>query len=463
MFKKLKTKLNNSTQKKITDNKTQITKIKFTNEEIEFLLRTLIDQLHDDVTGLPTKDVFLLRAKHIIKTSPKTKKYGILAFNLHDFRTANALYGEKKCNELLIFIANKLKSIYEKEPLIGSYGGDQFVVLFEPSNKKQRNFKYDPEKIIKDAPIPNQILKVGMYAPIDKNQQLVVNCARAFSAINKIKDQYNVHFAEYDEKSLEEERKVHELEANMESALKNGEFHVYYQPKHATNSEYLAGAEALVRWKRSDGTIIPPDSFIPLFEKNGFITELDLYILDKVCKDQKRWLDKKLNIVPVSVNFSRKDFMDDELIDKQIQIVNKYNIDHKYIHFEVTESQCEIKLEDLVKLLKKLKNDDFQIEMDDFGAGYSSLGALCDLPIDVIKLDKKLIDKIEKNDVIVSGIIAIARNLELKVVAEGVETNSQLAKLKENLCNMIQGYYFSKPITADEFERYLENYQKKIE
>lgn len=453
--------INKNKEEKSSTQKNEKTKLD--QKQIELFFRFLVKQLRNEITGLPTREVFLLKAKHIIKKSPITKQYGILAFNLHGFRTTNALYGEKKCNELLEFIANKLKSLYEKEPLIGHFGGDRFVVLIEITTKKKRQIQHHPDRIMNSAPIPNQILKVGMYAPIDKKQLVVVNCERAFSAINKIKDLYDVCFAEYDEKSLEEEKKVHELEENMESALKNGEFHVYYQPKHVTKSENLAGAEALVRWKRPDGTIIPPNSFIPLFEKNGFITELDLYILDRVCKDQKRWTDKNFKIVPVSVNFSRKDFMDEELIEKQIQIVDSYGIDHKYIHFEVTESQCEIKIEELIKLLRKLKRENFHIEMDDFGAGYSSLGALCELPVDIIKLDKKLIDKIEKNDVIVSGIITIAHQLKLIVVAEGVETNSQLAKLKYNSCDLIQGYYFSEPKNVEDFERYLENHQKKIE
>ncbi|MCQ2597160.1 MAG: EAL domain-containing protein [Treponema sp.] len=458
MFKKQKVK--SSTRKKGKDNKV---KLELTNKQIEVIFHTLIERFHDDVTGLYTRDLFLLQAEDIIKASPITKQYGILAYNLHDFRTTNALYGEEKCNELLKFIASKLQSLYEKEPLIGCFGGDHFVVLIESSNKKKRNIQYHPERIMKSSPIPNQILKVGLYAPIDKNQPVVLSCARAFSSINKIKDQYNVCYAEYDESSLEEEKKVHELEENMESALKNGEFHVFYQPKHATRSEYLAGAEALVRWKRPDGTLISPNDFIPIFEKNGFITELDLYILDRVCRDQKRWLNENLEIVPVSVNFSRKDFMDEELVEKQIQIVDSYGIDHKYIHYEVTETECEIKIEDLIKLLKRLKSENFYIEMDDFGSGYSSLGALSDLPIDVIKIDKKLIDKIEKDDAIVLGIIYIGKRRELKIVAEGVENRSQLEILRNNSCDLIQGFYFSEPISVDGFENYLKSYQGKIE
>ncbi|MCQ2241676.1 GGDEF domain-containing phosphodiesterase [Treponema sp.] len=438
-------------------------KVEFIKKNYELVAEVFPNVFHDEVTGLLNKDSFLMQASDLLNKN-KLKKYGILAFNIYNFRTANVLYGEQKCNNLLKHVAERLKELFKDEPFICCYGGDQFVVLFEYSNKKIRNFVHYPQRILNSsAPIPNQKIKMGVYAPIDTSNRLVVNCARAFKAINNIKDRYDVDYAYFDDELIQKEKKQTLLEGSMEKSLKNGDFKVYYQPKHVAKNGNLAGAEALVRWDLPGAGMISPDDFIPLFEKNGFIKELDLYVLEKVCEDLVSWKAKGLDIVPISVNFSRQDYSDDQILDKQIQIVNASGIERKYIHFEVTESKCGVDIESLIKKLKKTQQADFKIEMDDFGTGYSSLGALHKFPLDVIKLDKSLIDAVVENDIIVAGMINIAHNLGLNVVAEGVENPEQLNILKSATCDIIQGYHFSKPLKEQDFENYLGMYKNKTE
>ena len=409
----------------------------------------------DELTGLYTRKAFLRRAAQVRAENPK-KKFAILAFDFDNFKSSNTLYGESKCNEFLAYTARRLKGLIPKS-IAGRYGGDQFILFFnyEGDNVDVERIKYLSKAILDTAPIPHQIVKVGINAPISHELPIVVSCDRAFLAIQQIKGIYgkDIAFFENDlQKHLLDEQHISET---MEDALENGEFKVYYQPKHESITGKIVGAEALVRWVHPEYGFMSPGEFIPLFEKNGFITKLDMFILEQVCKDIKRWKEKKYTFVPVSVNVSRRDFLEEGCIDKQIQIIESYGIEHAYIHMEVTESLYSENTEIIISQLKKVQELGFMIEMDDFGSGYSSLGLLSSFPLNILKLDISFVRNFRQNEIVIENIIKMAHKLGLLTVAEGAETNEQVATLKTLGCDFIQGFYFSKPLPIEEYEKYI--------
>ena len=242
----------------------------------------------------------------------------------------------------------------------------------------------------------------------------------------------------------------------MEEALENHEFKVVYQPKTITKTEKVTGAEALVRWYK-DGEIIPPDKFIPLFEENKFIIKLDLYIFEQVCQDMKAWKEKYGFTPIIAVNVSKTHFIDQNFIKDYVRITDKYNIDRNKIDLEITESATIDGNIDTIKILNNIKEQGFTISIDDFGTGYSSLSMIQSMPIDVIKIDKIFVDKADLNSEhnIINYIMIIAKHLGVKTIVEGVETLEQVEFVRKIECDVIQGYYYSKPIPREEFEEYF--------
>lgn len=262
--------------------------------------------------------------------------------------------------------------------------------------------------------------------------------------------------AEYfDQKLLDNQRWEHTVEENMERALSNNEFEVYLQPKFSPTDEKLSGAEALIRWISPEYGFVSPGRFIPIFEKNGFITKIDDYMISSVARLQAQWLSDGKPVVPVSVNISRAHFANPELAEHISNLVDKYNVPHEYIEIELTESAFFDDKEALLNTVKLLKERGFCISMDDFGAGYSSLNSLKDLPLDVLKLDAEFFrgETDGRSKVVVSEAIKLAKNLEMRIVAEGVEKREQVDFLAANGCDMIQGFYYAKPMPTAEFDQ----------
>ena len=259
----------------------------------------------------------------------------------------------------------------------------------------------------------------------------------------------------FDESLLEEQVWEHKMIENMDQALANEEFKVYVQPKYNPVTEKLSGAEALIRWISPTEGFISPGQFIPIFEKNGLITKIDDYMLSHVAQLQAEWLRQGKDIVPVSVNVSRAHFADEHLAEHICELIDKYELPHKYIEIELTESAFFDDKGLLLKTVNPLKEKGFALSMDDFGAGYSSLNSLKDLPLDVLKLDAEFFrgeSDAERSKIVVSEAIHLAQSLDMRIVAEGIEKKEQVEFLASIGCDMIQGYYFSKPVPADEYE-----------
>ncbi len=416
--------------------------------------RIISELEHDELTGLLTRKSFLQKAKTIIDSNPD-KTFCLLAFDFDNFKSSNTLYGVDKCNEFLSYTAKKMMSL-TKEGIAGRFGGDQFILLLKDSDRLNiERLDYISKAVLENAPIPHQVVKTGVYAPIDRSVALVICCDRAFFALNEIKGIYGkdiAFFADNIQNRLLSEQRIIE---SMEYALQNNQFQVFYQPKHESITGHIAGAEALVRWKNSEYGYLAPNEFIPLFEKNGFITKLDNFVLEQVCKDINRWQQEGLPLVPISVNFSRRDFLEEGCIEKQFNIIEHYGIDHNLLHMEVTESLYSENTEIIISQLKQTQKRGFMIEMDDFGAGYSSLGLLSTFPLNVIKLDISFVRNIKTNEVVIENIIKMAHRMGLLTVAEGAESHEEFKILKSLGCDYIQGYFFSGPLQVRDFESYL--------
>lgn len=255
----------------------------------------------------------------------------------------------------------------------------------------------------------------------------------------------------YTTEMAEELKWENEVEANMDKALENKEFLVYLQSKYNPETEVLSGAEALIRWQREDGSLVAPYKFIPLFEKNGFITKIDDYMISNVARLQAEWHNKGYKCVPVSVNVSRAHFTDPNLAEHICGLVDQYECPHNLVEIELTESAFFDDKKMLLNTVLKLKDLGFEVSMDDFGAGYSSLNSLKDLPLDVLKLDADFFrgDSDERGQIVVSEAIKLAKSLDMRIVAEGIEEKAQVEFLRDQGCDMIQGYYYAKPEPVD--------------
>ena len=415
----------------------------------------VIDELErDELTGLLTRKAFLRKVSHVINDN-REKSYCIIAFDFDNFKSSNSLYGVEKCNEFLAYTAHEMMKA-QPEGISGRYGGDQYILFFDyEENVNIERLNTLTKKILDAAPIPHQIVKMGVYSPIDTDAPLVINCDRAFLAISEIKGKYGKNLAFFEDHLQNHLLNEQRIIETMERGLDENQFQVFYQPKHETVTGHIAGAEALVRWNHPEYGFMAPSQFIPLFERNGFITKLDFFVLEQVCKDIKRWQQDGLPLIPISVNVSRFDFLDEGCIQKQIDLIEDYGINHNLLHMEVTESLYSENTDLIISQVKKTQDLGFMIEMDDFGAGYSSLGLLSTFPLNIIKLDISFVRNIKTNEIVIENIIKMAHRMGLLTIAEGVETLEEYKILKSLGCDFIQGFYFSKPLPVREFETYL--------
>ncbi len=411
---------------------------------------------YDQLTGVLNRQAFFDKASKLLKNNPD-KSFDVLLGDIENFKFLNSIYGTTEADNLLKYLAIEYKKL-EPYGIIGRYGGDSFIVLFPTSRRSAENEFLDQIKgIISHAPIQNFNINFGFYGNIDHSTSINIICDRALFAAKSIKHNYDVHFANYDGTVSKVHIREQFLEASFPKALENDEFKVWYQPKFSAKEEKIVGAEALVRWIQPNGTIISPGEFISLFEKDGLIVKLDEYVFTTVCQHIRKRLNEGKSIVPVSINVSRASLHHSGLIQRYKNIIKDKSIIPDYVPLELTESFADngLKIKELTETLKK---EGFKIHMDDFGTGLSSLSCLNILPFDVIKLDKSLIDYIgnEGGDEILRHTIEIAHFKKMNVVAEGVETKEQLDFLKKLNCDAIQGYYFSKPRSDEDFFAYLD-------
>ena len=408
----------------------------------------------DTVTGGYNKDYFLQKAKKEI--SRPRKNYAIVQLRLEKYRNYCTAYGVKQGENLLEELNANMVAFLEKNEIVAHLEKSDFALLLVYQNEETLNIRVrNIMNILRERRGGQHLTFSAGICPVkSKNDDLslLLTCAGiAVPKTLKIQDE----IVWFNDSMKEEQVWERRIEDDMEKALENHEFQVYLQPKYSTKAEKLSAAEALVRWTHPVLGFISPGKFIPIFERNGFILQLDDYMLTEVSRLQSQWISQGKSLVPISVNVSRAHFAEENLAEHICSIVDKYKVPHEFIELELTESAFFDDKAVLLTTVRKLKSFGFKVSMDDFGAGYSSLNSLKELPLDIIKLDAEFfrsVDDVSRSNLIVGETIALAKKLGMEIVAEGIETREQVDFLAEQNCDLIQGFYFSKPLPVSEFE-----------
>ncbi|MBP1755130.1 MAG: diguanylate cyclase/phosphodiesterase [Firmicutes bacterium] len=418
----------------------------------------------DPMTGLLTLSRFEAEGMRLIVENEQTK-YLVMYCDFDRFKNINDEWGYSVGNDILIHFAKLAGNAIHSDELFCRITADIFVMLlaYQSYDQAIERIHHCHSAITKnlkeDFPEINIVLISGIYLLAKEDYSLSLAIDRANIARKTVKGLHKSSYAIYDKSLHEKVMKENRIENNMHNALMNKEFVVYYQPKMDLKTMKINGAEALVRWKLPDGKLMGPDEFIPIFEKNGFIVDLDFYVYEATLQAMRSWIDSGKKPIIISMNVSRIHLDDSRFIDRLQQLLTSYDISPNLIELEITESMFINNLDRLRFFVNNLRKHGFIISIDDFGSGFSSLNLLKSLPIDILKLDREFFmhNTMEKQDkLVISGIISLAKGLGLKVLSEGIETVEQLEFIRENLCDMAQGYLFYHPMPMEEFIQLLD-------
>ena len=413
---------------------------------------------YDELTGIYNKQAFYAKTKEMLLDNPD-KNFDLLRINIERFKVLNDLFGESTGDKLLRYIGKFLKEINLPLCVSGRLYADNFVVCYEAGKGDSRRMINTLQMVADSFAINNRtILSFGLYRIDDKTLPVSVMCDRANMALWKAKGNFKNPYCEYDEKMRQQVLKEQKIINAMEMAIQNKEFTLYIQPKYDIEKGIIIGAEALVRWISQKNGFISPGDFIPVFENNGFVYEVDKFIWEESCRYLRKWLDEGREVHPISVNVSRIDLYDPKLVQHLVDLREKYQLPSQYLELEITESAYTEDPEQIITITRQLREAGFVILMDDFGTGYSSLNMLKDIQIDVLKLDMgflKSSDYSAKGGNILTAILKMAESLKMQTIAEGVETKEQVEFLKSIGCKYVQGFYYSKPLPVDEFEKLI--------
>ena len=385
-------------------------------------------------------------------------QYAIVNIRLEKYRSLIACYGKSAIETLTDMLYNIIsQNAGTKEAFAHMESGD-FAMMLEYTSEQElsERLKQLMQQLESVGNGSRLYFNMGVSRVTDAKGDPEEVYNQAYIARASINDENADSINWFSEKLREQQIWERKVENDMQGALERHEFQMYLQPKYTTNGEKVGGAEALVRWIHPTEGFVPPGRFIPIFEKNGFILQLDDYMINEVAKYQAKWISEGKKVVPISVNVSRAHFLNDNLAEHIRNIIDSYCVPHECIELELTESAFFDDKNALIATVKKMQEFGFVVSMDDFGAGYSSLNSLKELPLDVIKLDAEFFrgeGNDERGKLIVTETIDLAKRLGMHIVAEGIETRDQVDFLKERECDLIQGYYFAKPMPTDEFEK----------
>ena len=410
---------------------------------------------YDTLTGLLSEKCYYTTVETILTTA-KSNEYISLSIDIDNFKNINNIYGYAEGTLAIKKFATHLKTVFGEQSTISRVNGDLFLLLVKNTDETLEKIqKVDHSLSLIDKNLSTTYIasiSTGVYV-IDEPALPVphiIDCTN--SARLKLKQYFESTVSEYTEEMKAERLSTASIIMSMEEALSAEQFFVLFQPKHDTQSLKIVGAEALVRWQKADGSTVYPDQFIPLFEKNGFVTKLDNYVFEKVCVFISENANE-YNIPKLSVNMSIVTLLSENMEQKICDIQNKYGIKSSQIEFEITESAFAENFERVILEISHLKELGFSVSMDDFGSGHSSFNRLRDINVDVLKIDKECINSSgnEKGPLILKSIIDMSKILGLKTIVEGVETPMQLALLKELNCDALQGYLLSRPMLPSAF------------
>ncbi len=425
----------------------------------------------DPITKGSTKAKFQVDVAELIANNP-SKTYSLISIDIYKFSIINDSFGSKQGDEVLAYVYNCIKKHLEKNEEISRVSGDVFNILKKTTDVyKIKKFLDDVSEEINrfnENLINKYYLQyyAGVYYIEDTtldfvNMEYCSNEARKQAREKRTTDLYS--YVIYEENQRVRQFRERYIDNHMEQALANGEFVMYLQPKIDLSSNKVGGAEALVRWNDPQFGLVPPGEFIPIFEENGFVRKVDLYIFEQAVKLVRSWLDRGIEPITISVNLSRVQFNNINFLEKYVQTLEKYDVPAKYFEIEVTESIVFNNVDLLIDIINKIHKAGFSCSIDDFGSGYSSLNMLKDMRVDVIKLDRAFLKFSQNNEdrghQIIANVIQLVKSLGARNVTEGVEKENEVEFLKSVGCDMIQGFFFSKPLPVDEFEVYFEEHR----
>ncbi|MCR4585933.1 MAG: EAL domain-containing protein [Lachnospiraceae bacterium] len=427
---------------------------------------------NDEVTKGRNWTYFLVKGEQMLKRPwNAAKKYAVVDLKFVGYGTYCLCHSVIEGNDLLKKIMWGLNALVDKKEIAVHRDADKFAMLlkYEAESElearlvdvtkklaeidREHAFNFQAGVCTIEPSLNNGRPKKRKYINLE---EIFNNAAMALGKFDGSSDS-GVRF--YDQQLKDEQKWIEDVQARQQRAIDNEEFVVYYQPKYSPDTGKLKGAEALIRWQSPEFGFVPPGRIIPIFEKNGFVLNIDHYMIKHVARDQKRWLDAGYKCVPVSVNVSRAHFIESDLAEQIRDMVDAEGAPHEYIEIELTESAFFDDKNALMSTIERLKSYGFAVSMDDFGSGYSSLNSLKDLALDVLKLDAEFFrgdNESDRGQIVVSEAIKLAKSLNMRVVAEGVEAKDQVDFLATQGCDMIQGYYFAKPMPGNEYEKKME-------
>jgi len=418
---------------------------------------------HDAMTGLANRFLFEQSLNYLTKRAKEKKgQLAVLFLDLDRFKLINDTAGHFVGDRILQQAIERIKSELLPDQLLARFEGDKFSIIIpqvqdeQPVEDLSRRIRqaFDPPFIYEEKEYFLSISTgVSLYPQDGINDEQLMK--RADIALFSAKSNGQSSVVYYTPNMDEEFNDRVEYESYLRKALKKREFLLYYQPQVSISTGKLSGCEALIRWKHPKLGLVPPVHFIPLAEEIGLIEEIGLWVLETACRQVKVWQEKGLEPFPISINVSFRQFLKKNFVDEVRRIIQVAQIDPKWIHIEITESTTVQDLQYSIGQVKELKRIGVSVSLDDFGTGYSALSVLKDFSLDILKIDRSFIRNLgsdQQDGAIVKAIIMMCQGLQLKTVAEGVETESQLELLKSYGCEVAQGYYYSKPIPSETFE-----------
>ncbi|MDD6326840.1 MAG: phosphodiesterase [Lachnospiraceae bacterium] len=413
----------------------------------------------DKLTGIYNREYFYEQATKQIAMNSEDD-YCVLCCDIMDFKMINDMFGVEKGDEILLKLTDEIIKIAREGIIYGRIGSDRFAICMKQS-------EFDREKLIQYMNHTEYMMVVdsfqakiyvGVYENIGKDVPIAVVCDRTILAINTIKGDMRTNVAFYDETFRKKMLSEQQLTSDFNQSMRERKFHIYLQP-HFSQEGKLFGAEALVRWFHPIRGMILPQEFLPVFERTGLISRLDVYVWELACKQLRRWKELGLDEYYISVNISERDMYYIDIYETLTNMVEQHDIDVKNLRLEITESVVVQDVEKVIALLNRLHEYGFYIYMDNFGSGYSSLNMLKDLPLDTIKIDMEFVKKsaqIERNKQILDMIVRLSHRIGLKVITQGIETEEQLEFIHKTGCTQFQGFCFSRPLPVKAFEeKYL--------
>lgn len=416
----------------------------------------------DSLTNIYNKHRFFAETGRMLNEC-SDETFAFIRLDIDRFQLINSYFGKDEGDKVLVYIAEQIKKskTYFEKATYGRIESDVFGACVSFEEEQMNEFIAFLRKSLSEYNINYDVVpSIGIYIVNDENIDVESIYNKATLASKTVKGNYVDFFAFYDDSMGEKLKTEQRITNEMNTALEEGQFQVYFQAKYSLHDSCPAGGEALVRWVHPEKGIIPPDEFIPIFEKNGFIMKLDYYVWENVCKTIRRWLDEGKTPMPISVNVSRVDIYNPNFVEDIMFLTKKYNVPAEYLNVELTESAYTDNPTVMMETVIKLQENGYVVMMDDFGSGYSSLNVLKDIPVDILKIDMRFLSKTEiagRGENIIASVVRMAKWLNIPVVVEGVETKPQVDFLKSIGCEYVQGYYFARPEPIFDYEKRIDD------